>query len=51
MCMCNEKSFAGTHCADILKNYPDRRGKDGVYNIVEQKPCTAIRPLTTEVGR
>uniref|UniRef100_K1R378 Tenascin-R n=1 Tax=Magallana gigas TaxID=29159 RepID=K1R378_MAGGI len=29
--------ISGTDCADILKRYPDTRGKDGVYNIVIQR--------------
>uniref|UniRef100_A0A8W8JMS7 Fibrinogen C-terminal domain-containing protein n=1 Tax=Magallana gigas TaxID=29159 RepID=A0A8W8JMS7_MAGGI len=46
-----EKSFAGTDCADILKRYPDTRGKDGVYDIVGLNRIMAVYcDMTTDNG-
>lgn len=49
--MGKEKSFAGNDCANILKKYPDTRGKDGVYNIVGLSRTKAVYcDMTTENG-
>ncbi|XP_052714008.1 angiopoietin-4-like [Crassostrea angulata] len=41
----------GTDCADILKRYPDTRGKDGVYDIVGLNRIMAVYcDMTTDNG-
>nr|QVL22521.1 fibrinogen-like protein 1 [Crassostrea gigas] len=43
--------ISGTNCADILKRYPDTRGKDGVYNIVGLNRIKAVYcDMTTDNG-
>lgn len=29
-----DKSTSGSDCADILRSYPNTRGKDGMYNTI-----------------
>nr|XP_034338055.1 fibrinogen-like protein A [Crassostrea gigas] len=43
--------ISDTDCADILKRYPDTRGKDGVYNIVGLNRTMAVYcDMTTDNG-
>lgn len=45
-------NIAGSDCADILKNYPDTRGRDGVYNIMDSsnKAKAVYCDMTTDNG-
>uniref|UniRef100_A0A8W8JR31 Fibrinogen C-terminal domain-containing protein n=1 Tax=Magallana gigas TaxID=29159 RepID=A0A8W8JR31_MAGGI len=50
-CRSGRTPISGTDCADILKKYPDTRGKDGVYNIVGLSRKKAVYcDMTTENG-
>nr|ANH09329.1 fibrinogen-related protein 1 isoform 1 [Crassostrea gigas] len=44
-------SIAGFDCADILEYFPDTRGRDGVYNIIDiQKAKAVYCDMTTDNG-
>lgn len=51
-CAGNETLISGSDCAEILKRYPNTRGKDGVYNImdVSDKMKAAYCDMTTDNG-
>uniref|UniRef100_A0A8W8JNV4 Fibrinogen C-terminal domain-containing protein n=1 Tax=Magallana gigas TaxID=29159 RepID=A0A8W8JNV4_MAGGI len=51
-CASNETVISGSSCADILKRFPNTKGKDGVYNIIDvsNKMKAVYCDMTTDNG-